>query len=635
MLQRIRDRITGKLALFMLALIALPFVFFGIGTNYNFIGAGYAAKVNGDDVSVVAFENAYRNQLLAVAEQGGEIPSELRSIVRDGVLDSLIRDLLVEQYIRGAEYAVPDRLITESIQREATWQVDGEFSRDVYYQWLDQRALTPSEFEASQRDFLAQNQLQRGVAASAFVTPSEYRRYLNLYGEERQASVAEIDLAALTEAVEIDDATAQAYYDERPDDFQSSETVDISYLELNREELAAAVTFTEEELEQFYQDSSSDYLQDEQRQARHILIPFGDDEAAAEQEASALNARAQAGEPFEDLARQYSKDGGTAQSGGDLGMLLRTQLPAELGDAIFAMEEGDIQGPVRSTFGFHVIRLDDIRTGGALPLAEVRGELTAALRSEKAAAEYARLERALSDALFDAADIAALGETVGLTPRTAAGYTRSGGEPFGANQTALDEIFDSRVLEDGELSNILELDANRTVVVSVDQYHPAARRPFEDVKEGIVATLKSQRALELANERGEALQAALSDGTNFDEAAAEIEGMTTRTLAVSRQDGGVQDARLRAAVFQEKKPVPGQPRIGTVLTEDNKFAVYAVHSYAPGRPEAIPLAQRDEMKLRLGFQSGSQDLAGMVLDLQSKAEIVKSEDVLAADSVFE
>lgn len=632
MLQKIRDRITGKFALAILALIALPFVFFGI--NYNFIGLGYAAKVNGEEISIFQFETAYRNQLLALAEQGQEIPTELRALLREGVLDSLVRETLVDQFLDEAGYEVSDQMISDLIQRDATWQVDGEFSREAYYLWLEQRARSAAEFEASRRRGMMQNQLQRGIAATAFVTPSEYRRYLNLNGEQRQVSIAEIDVSALADTIEVSDEESQAYYDERPDAYRSSESVDLTYVELRRDALAAVIQISEDELQQYYQDSSSRYVQDERRQARHILIAFEDDEDAAEQQAAALAARAGAGEPFEDLARQYSKDSGSAQKGGDLGLLLRTQLPVELGDVIFAMERGDVEGPVRSTFGFHVIRLDEVRDGGPLPLEEIRGELESALLSDKVEADYLALSRELSNALFDAADMQSLGDAVGLDVMTVSGFTRSGGEPFGANQAAIDGVFDNRVLVDRNISDIIELDADRAIVVKVEAYHEAVRRPLEDVIDQVVSSVKSERALAIANERVSALQTALRAGTAFSEAAAEVEGMSTRTVAISRQDSE-SDSRIRASVFQEKKPLSGQPRVGTVITEDGNYAVYSVTAHAPGRPESIPLAERDQMKLQLGFQSGSQDIASMIVELERRADIVKSEDVLSAESMFE
>lgn len=632
MLQQIRDRITGKFALAILALIALPFVFFGI--NYNFIGLGYAAKVNGEEIPVVSFENAYRNRLLALAEQGSEIPAELRPLLRDGVLDAQIRDLLVEQYIDAAQYKVADRVVTDLIQRDPTWQVDGEFSRDAYYLWLEQQAVTPAQFESNQRLSMEINQLQRGVGATAFVTPSEYRRYLNLYGEQRQVAIAEIDVAALTASMEVTDADIQAYYDERPDGFMSPETVDLQYVELSRSALADGIEITEQELQDYYDDSSSLYLQEEQRRARHILLPFGDDEAATEQEAVGLAARAAAGEPFEDLARQYSKDTGTAERGGDLGLLLKAQLPAELGDAVYAMNIGDVQGPVRTSFGFHIVKLDEVRAGGVLPLDEVRNEVLAALRLEKADGAYLRMERDLSTALFDADSIQALAAAVGLELKSAEAFQRSGGAPFAANQAVIDAVFSERVLSERELSDIVELDADRAVVLAVESYREAARRPLAEVSDQIRNAVKSERAFEIANERVSTLEAALLSGSDFETAAAQVDGAQTRTVAITRQsaDG---DGRIRAAVFQEKKPAPGRPRVGTVLMENGNYAVYSVTAYSPGRPESIPLAERDEMKVQLAADSGSKDYVALILNLEKEAEIIKSEDVLAADSMFE
>ena len=163
------------------------------------------------------------------------------------------------------------------------------------------------------------SQVQRGISATAFVTPSDYRRYLNLYAEQRIASVAIFDIAALADTIVVRDEDAQAYYDERPNDYIAPESIDFEYLEINREALADDIEIAEDVLQSHYEMSSDRYRQDEQRRARHILITFDGDEAAAEEQATALTARAQAGEPFEDLARQYSKDGGTAAQGGDLG----------------------------------------------------------------------------------------------------------------------------------------------------------------------------------------------------------------------------------------------------------------------------------------------------------------------------
>jgi len=409
MLQRIRDRLTGGFAMAILAIIFVPFAFFGV-TNYNFLSAGWAARVNDAEISLFQLENAYQNQLL------------------------LIRDTLLELHAAEAGYRIDDGMVTEIIQRAPQFQEGGVFKKDLYYSWLDQTAQVARVFEAQQRQSIRISQVQRGIGATAFVTPSEYRRYLNLLGEQRQVSIATFDVAALAETVVVKEEDVAAYYDARPNAFLSPESVDFEYIDLRRDWLMQEIEISEEELLQGYEEAKDRYQQDEQRQARHILITFDGDEA----------------------------DGGTSEQGGDLGTILQTQMPGALGDAIFSMRKDEIQGPVRSDFGFHVVRLDDIVVGGALPFDQVRGELEGELKTRTADARFIELERTLTDALFDANNLQVMAETSGLKVASAAGYARTGGEPFGANPAMINAIFDEEVLLNGQISDVIEIDNNRS-----------------------------------------------------------------------------------------------------------------------------------------------------------------------------
>lgn len=631
MLQLIRERLTGGFAVAILAIIFVPFAFFGIG-NYSFLGGGYAAKVNGIDISPQQLENAFQQQLLQYSEYG-ELPPEFMRQLRARTLDNLIRSTLVDMYLTEEGFRVSNDMITELIQREPEFQVDGAFSKERYYAWLEERSVEPMRYEENLRQGMRESQLQRSIGATAFVTPAEYRRYLNLYGEQRQVAIATFELAAAAANIDVSDEDVQTYYDERPDDFQSPESVDFEYLEISRDALADEVEISEEQLEQYYAESSDRYLQDEQRQARHILITFGDDESAAEEQARAIAARASAGEPFDDLARTYSEDGGTSGQGGDLGLVLQSQMPGALGDAIFDMQQGEIRGPVKSDFGFHIVRLDEIVQGGPLPLEQVRGELERELGSQLADDSYRELERALSDALFDAADISAMAAAVGYEVRTATGYTRFGGEPFGTNQAMIDAVFDPRVLDDREISDLIEIDANRTAVVQVTDYHEAARKPLDEVRSQIVASLRATRARELIRAQVDELQDSLRAGADFETAAAEIGATVTPFAVVARQDSQV-DRRVLDAIFRAKKPPAEGVSIGTEFTQTGDQAVFIVTDVLPGRPESIPLADRDARKQQLSAQSGVADFTAFVLELERNADIVRSEDALAAADGF-
>jgi peptidyl-prolyl cis-trans isomerase D len=630
MLQTIRERFTGTFAIAILAIICVPFVFFGI--DYNFIGAGYAAKVEGVEISTAQLENAYQNQLLQYA-QFGDLPVEFRRQLKSNTMENLIRDTVLDLYLADHGYRITDQMIANLIQREQAFFVDGKFSKEKYYQVLEEDRLDPNRFEDSQRRSLRQSQLQRGIGATAFVTPSEYRRYLNLYGELRRVAIATFEVERIAESLEINDADVQEYYDERPTEFLLPESADIEYLEIRRDKLAEQATITEEDLLRHYEASAGRYLQDEQRRASHILILAGTDESAAGEEARALLARAQAGEPFADLARQYSKDSGTATQGGDLGVIVQSQYPGTLGDAIFSMRNGEIRGPVKSEFGFHIVRLEEIIEGGPLPLAQVRAELERELRDVQSEVSYRQLERDIQDALFDSKDLQAIALATGLEVMTAEDYTRGGGEPFGSNQAAIDAVFDPRVLREGIISDIVELDANRSVVVHVIDHQEPTRQPVDDVREQITAAVRQSRATEIIQEKISRLQAALQAGEEFSAAAASADAEATPYAVIDRLNENL-DGRVLEAIYRARKPLEGSPRVGNAVTENGDYTVFSINAVAPGRPESVPLAERDARKKSLAGQSGGADYTAFVLQLEREADIVRSEDALAEQDVF-
>jgi peptidyl-prolyl cis-trans isomerase D len=557
----------------------------------------------------------------------------LRTLISN-ILEQLIQQRVIDNYLEEAGYQISDEQVTAMIQRVPDFQVDGKFDMDTYRTLLAQAGYEPARFEAAQRISLRRDQLQRAIRGSALVSPAHYRRYLNLVAEQRVATLASIDAASVADEVVVTDEMIASYYDDNPALYQLPETADVEYVEIMRSDVAAAVSISEQELQEYYDFNKDRYLQDEQRQARHILIPFGDDEDAAEATASDLLSRAQAGESFEDLAREHSQDGGTAPQGGDLGVLTRSQLPGELGGSIFSMDEGMIEGPVKTDFGFHIIRLDRVLERGPLPLDQVRGELTTELQDQQAETLFRDLERRLSDALFDATDISALASAVGVDVKTVAGFTRLGGEPFGTNQAAIDAIFDEAVLAGGLLSEIIELDANRSAVFAVTKHVEATRQPLEDVRETIDEALKSQQAESLMNTKADEMLAALAAGEEF-AAAAESIGATVEAPTVMTRNAEDLDQFISVAVFTALKPTEDKPTTGSTRNGEGGFTVFSLDAVIPGRPESIPLADRDAGKKQLADQSGIGDFVAFVQALRADADVAINQDALAAQDLFQ
>lgn len=631
MLQDIRDKLLGKFAIFLIGLIAVSFVFWGAATP--FLSTGYAAKIDGVEISLTQLEQEYRRQLNQYTEQFGELPESFRRPLRERILDELVRDTVVDIHVAEEGYRISSEQVDAAIRRVPDFQADGVFSFELYESLLANAGLTSPQFKARQQRAMRQNQLQRSIGATAFVTPVEYRRYLNLMGEQRRITLATFDPATISEGMEVTEDEIVAFYDDRPGEFTKPEAADVEYIEIRRDVLAQQIEVSEEALLNYYEESKGRYLRDEQRRARHILIPFESDEQAAEEQAKALTARIRAGEPFEDLARTYSKDGGTSAQGGDLGLIMQSQMPGDLGNAIFAMMQGDVEGPVRTEFGFHVVRLDEILERGPLPLADVRAELENELRGREVDALYRDVERKISDALFDATDLASIAEATGLEVRIAERFARTGGEPFGANQAAIDAIFDERVSRDGEISEVVELDANRSALFKVSTYYEATRQPIEEVKELIVGALKASKAREIVSGKTDRLLAALAGGADFEVAANEAGGVVMPPTLVGRQSQDP-DKAILIEVFNARKPLGDRPTTGTAVTRAGAYVVYNIVEVFPGRPESIPQAERDAGKTNLTQESGFQDYTAFVSQLQAEADVSIRDSALEEQDFF-
>ncbi|MDX1508787.1 MAG: peptidylprolyl isomerase, partial [Woeseiaceae bacterium] len=418
--------------------------------------------------------------------------------------------------------------------------------------------------------------------------------------------------------------------------YQLPESADVAYIEVNRDMVADSIEVSEQELRELYEVSQDRYLQDEERVARHILLAVNNEDEEADKEALAndILAQLEAGESFDALAAEYSDDGGTAASGGVLGTITRSQMPGDLGAAIFSLEEGEVDGPVRSDFGFHIVRVDDILEQGPRPFEQVRAELLQELREGQVEDRFRELEQQLSDALFDHNDIDAIAEATGMEIQLIEGFTRAGGGDFADNQFVIDSIFDEAVLSGAQVTDIVEVDANRSAVFAVQNYNEATRQPLDEVRDRVVSSLRTQQADTLMSYRAEQVLAAIDAGEDFGEVAAAAGFSTAQPQIISRQDQNV-DQLLMYEVFAAGKPGGDKPVYGRVRGLDGSYKVYTLDAVLPGRPEAIPVEQRDAELLRLKQQSGVGDLQAFLLYLYENADIVVNDNVVASATPFQ
>ena len=631
MLGYFREKFTGWIALAILAAIALSFVF--VGLNYTTATSTFAARVDGEDISAVDLENLFRLELQA-NPQIAQYPAEYRQQVRSQLLEQMIVQQVIDNYLDEAGYKITTADFTKYVHADPQFHEDGVFSEALYNEVIASRGRNVAQFEAETMRSLRRMQLQRAIRGSSVLTPMAYRKFLNLAYEQRIVTTATIDGSAVAEEVDVTDEMITAYYEDNPALYQLPETADIEYIEVLRSDVAGSVAVTEQELTEYYNDNADLYDQDEQRQARHILIQTGDDAAAAEALAGDLLARIQAGEAFEALAAEYSSDGGTASAGGDLGRATRSQLPEELGDAVFSMGEGELRGPIEGDFGFHIVRLDSILETGPLPFSEVRASILTELQDQRAEGLFMDRERALSDALFDATDLRSLAEATGSEIKSVAGFSRQGGEPFGTGPEVIDSIFQENILAGGQVSDLIQINADHTVVVSVMKHNEAKRQSLDEVREQIVATLTRNQTEELMASRAAEMQDSVDAGTEFTVAASSI-GATVNAPLVLRRDSQESDQFLMASVFASPKPRQDAPSVGSTRNGAGGYTVYRIDAVMAGRPESLNVEQIDSGKLQLADGLGTGEFVAFVQALRASADVVIDQDVVAAQNLFQ
>src|SRR5262245_10192642 len=377
MLQKIHDSFGKAVVVIILGLISLTFIFWGINrTDFSMTGGQFAAKVNGENISMLEFDRALQqrqNQYQQIYRT--ELPEDVRRELRRAVIEQLVQDAALKQRVAEQGYRASNERVSQAIRDIAAFQVDGKFNFQQYQGLLANNSLSPAMFEAQQREALEVGDLQDGIVLSSFLTPAEFRRYIELYNQQREVAFALFDTEAFSANVTIDDAAIAARYENNKTSYQTAESIDLEYIELSLADIALGVEVTDEQLRAAYEQERERFETPEQRHAQHILveIPEGQEDAARAQ-AEGIVARLRGGEDFAAVAAEVSADAGTKAQGGDLGWLARGMLPGAFEDALFAMQVGQISEPVRGDDGLHIIRLEEVRAGDVQPFEAVREE---------------------------------------------------------------------------------------------------------------------------------------------------------------------------------------------------------------------------------------------------------------------
>jgi len=630
MLQTIRDKSSGWIAVIFLGAISVVFVFWGV--DFQSQSDRYAAKVDGVKIPAEKVRQAWQQRQSQLQQMmRGDLPPALVKSQQSALLDQFVRSSLLSQRAEDLGYRISDQALAQTILEFPELQVDGKFSRDRYAMLLRQQGRTEPQFEQELRSELTIRQIQNGVAASAFALPYEVDRRFALEKQQREVDYALIAANEFDGKVTVTDQQIQDWYDKHKDNYLTTETVDLQYVELTRAKAEGQVAVTEDELKDYYAQVKDRFESPERREARHILITIGDgvDDAAARKKAEELTAKAKAGADFAQLAKENSKDPGSAAKGGDLGWAERGMFVGPVEEALFSMKPGEIRGPVKSQFGYHVIQLEKIEPGTVRPYEQVHAELEAEYRKDKSQTLFYDESQKLADQAFSAlTELDSVAKSLGLTVKTISGFTRQGGGELGADPNAIEAAFSEEVLEQGRNSPLVTIGEDRALVLRVANHKPAEPKPLAEVHDQILAQLKLQAEQDAAAKKGAEALAKLQQGATWASVATEMGLKPVGKRFVLRQDTVAPPTVVHAVFSAAAASVSeSKPHYGSTKTDDGNFAVFAISSVRNGDPASEAAKDRDVLKRRAEQQMAGEEFGAYVAEAERTTEIVRNPKV--------
>lgn len=585
MLQSIRDRVQGW-AWIIIILICVPFAFWGIE---NYTGGGREqplVKVGDKEIFQADVSRAYQ-QMAAKLGNLGQIDEQT---LKQLALKNLIDEEVLRQTALDRGFLIGDAQIRDAIRAMPYFQNEKGFDKEKYGNVLKAQGFTEPYFVEQIRKGMEIGQLQDGITRSTFATKAEIDRFLTLRDQSRM--VEYITIPPVTSEAGIDPEEIESYYREHEAAFPYPEKVSVQYVELNLDDIAGKLEVKEDELRAFYESERDLYTRKERRKVSHILAAIdakdGDkgEPAALEKIKQAQN-RLATGEEFATVAEKLSDDKVSGKQGGNIGLINPGELDPEFEKAAFALELAQVSNPVKTSFGYHLIKLTELEPGEVKPFETVKSEVEKAYRRHTAENTFYEVGERLAQISYESPDsLAPAAESADLEIKTSDLFTRQEKDGFGANPKIAVAAFGDQVLE-GKNSDTIEITGDRVMFLRLAKHIPASTKPLDEVRDQVVDQIRTQKAREAATQEAARLFAELKAGGSLTGLAESNNLKVEKPDALSRTDTKL-PRELIKAVFSADKPLSGQSAPFQVALPDGQQVVavlLAVQGKSDGNQE--------------------------------------------------
>jgi peptidyl-prolyl cis-trans isomerase D len=621
MLQTIRDRVTSWIAYTIIGLIILSFALWGIGSYFGEPTTPDVAEVKGNPITLQEFQQFFQ-------QQRQQFPNTDAAFLKTIVLQQLINERLLLETAQEQGLRVDDQLLRQAIFSYQVFQEDGVFDSDRYKQMLALQGLTEQGFEESIRRNLMVNKLREGLTTTAMVTPTQIDQYIRLLKQQRELQYVLLPLEKYVDKTTVDESAISEYFQENKDRFVNPEQVKVRYLELDLEKIAEDIPVSDADLKTAYEENITRYTQPETRNASHILVTTPADASEADME----KARARAQSIYNDITsgkKTFQEASTELQSEakieiGDLGEIRQGMYDENpiFESALYNLQNpGDVSEPVKTQFGFHIIRLNAVKPEQTKPLAEVREEVARELRLRKAENRFYDHSENLANLIYEHPNsLEPAAQALGLEVQESPWFTRQEGEGIAAYPKVVETAFSQDVLKNRFNSDLIELKPNHVVVVRTDDHKQATPQTLQEARPDIISELKQQQAREAMLADAKTLENRAREGESLTKLAEEFSGELKKPGLIERQ-GSELDPTLLNSAFSLPQPTQDKASFGLAALDEGQ-AVIAVERVVPGKPDAVTEQERELLTQQLAGRSGSAIFDSFLGSLREQADIV-------------
>ena len=634
MLQLIRDRVKGWVAVLIFTLMIIPFAFWGINYYFEQSGGVIAMTVNGADITLTDYQLAYQNkrqQWRSMTDTPAR--GETLELLKQQTTDELALDEVLRQTALKNGLRIGEGELARHIRQAPIFNGENGFDASLFVLAANQLGLTPNALKAKIEQELLISQVRQGLLETGFVTPAEIAGYAGISRQTRDLRYAILASDPIKDSIEITPEQIDAYYDD-PTRFTVPEQIRVAYLVLSRARVAEDVYLEEGALQAYFEANKQNYEVAETRSVQQILVRLPEDVSAVQSEA--LQARAQElyervkdAEDFSEAALARADEYGDSVEYSEFAALSRGVLDEAVEDVVFTLEEGGISPPTQSGTGLHIVRVDAINERVETSLAEARAEVEADLRADQAAERMYELTDTLATLAYENPDtLEVAAEALGLEVQYSDWFSEDApGGGIIAEPEALSAAFSEEVRVMENNSDLLELADERYMVLRLLERQPASRKPLAKVQDEIITRLKYDQARAQARELGEQILQQLDAGQSQEELALQYSLDWKTASGITRDDTGVGRAVLRAA-FKAGIPEPGQPVFNGASLGTGDYAVVIVTALASAGEESIPEEALETARDELLRSSNESIWQAYTSGLQAKADITVYEDAL-------